>query len=150
MLSRDFIDILSAFSEEKVEYMVVGGYAMAFHGYSRSTGDIDLWIRISNENAERVLEALKKFGGPLFDLDINDLKRPGMVFQMGIVPQRIDIITEIDSVSFDEAWIDHKVVNIEGIDVPLIGKAHLLVNKKAVARPKDQIDVLWIESEASD
>ena len=147
MLSRDFVDILSAFSEEKVEYMVVGAYAMAFHGYVRATGDIDLWIRISDENSERVWRALQRFGAPLFDLNIDDLKTPKMVFQMGVVPFRIDIINEIEGVGFDDAWKEHETVDIEDIVVPLIGKHHLLINKKAVNRPKDRNDVLWMESE---
>ena len=149
-MSRDFIDILSAFSEEKVDYLVVGGYAMAFHGYTRATGDIDLWIRISEENAERVWRALQRFGAPLFDLNINDLKTPGIVFQMGVVPNRIDIINEIEAVYFDDAWANHNTITIEGLEVPLIGKTQLLVNKKALGRPKDQIDVLWMESEPSE
>jgi hypothetical protein len=148
LLSRDFIDILSAFSEEKVDYMVVGGYAMAFHGYARATGDIDLWIRISEENAEKVWRALRSFGAPLFDLNIDDLKTPGMVFQMGVVPNRIDIINEIEAVNFDDAWRDHKTVKIEGFEIPLIGKNQLILNKKALGRPKDQLDVLWMEDDS--
>src|SRR5438105_11934991 len=93
LLSQDFIDILSAFSEEKVDYLLVGSYAMAFHGWARATGDIDLWIRPSEENAEKVWRALKRFGAPLFDLNQGDLQRPGTIFQMGIAPNRIDIIT---------------------------------------------------------
>lgn len=145
MLNRDFIDILSAFSEENVEYMVVGGYAMAFHGYVRATGDIDLWIRISAENAEKVWQALQKFGAPLFDLNIDDLQTPGMVFQMGVVPNRIDIVTEIDGVGFDDAWKDCKLIGIGDISVPVIGKTQLLINKKSTGRVKDRNDALWIE-----
>lgn len=85
---------------------------MAFHGYVRATGDIDLWIRASDKNAERVWRALKAFGAPLFDLNIEDLKTPGMVFQIGLVPSRIDVISQIDGVEFDEAWKEHKTVEI--------------------------------------
>lgn len=127
--------------------MVVGGYAMSFHGYTRATGDIDLWIRISEENAEKVWRALQKFGAPMVDLNRDDLSTPSMVFQMGVVPNRIDIINTIDGVDFEEAWGDHETVKIEGIDVPLIGKFQLLVNKKATGRQKDLNDVLWMESE---
>ena len=149
MLNPDFRDILSAFSEEKVEYMVVGAYALAFHGFPRATGDIDLWIQCSDDNAERVWRALGRFGAPLFDLTLDDLKRPGMVFQIGLAPMRIDILTSIGGVEFIEAQADRRVVEIMGLNVPVIGRAHLLRNKKAAGRPKDLADVAWLESKES-
>ncbi len=120
---------------------------MAFHGYVRATGDIDLWIRASEENAEKVWQALKVFGAPLFDLNIEDLKTPGMVFQIGLVPSRIDVISQIDGVEFDEAWQEHKTVGIEGLIIPIIGKTQLLINKKSTGRAKDRNDALWLEDE---
>jgi hypothetical protein len=147
LLNQNFKDILSAFSEEKVEFLVVGAYAMAFHGFVRATGDIDLWIRISEENAAKVWRALERFGAPLFDLSLEDLQTPEMVFQIGIVPSRIDIITQIDGVEFDEAFKAHKIVEIEGLKIPVIGKSHLLINKQSTDRIKDRNDALWLESE---
>lgn len=147
MLNPDFKDILSAFCEEKVEFLVVGGYAMAFHGFVRATGDIDLWIRCSPENAEKVWRALEKFGAPLFDLTPEDLQTPGMVFQIGMIPNRIDVITQIDGVEFDEAWNEHRTVEIEGLQIPVISKTHLLVNKKSTGRIKDRNDALWLQDE---
>ena len=147
MLNPDFTDILSAFIAEKVEFLVVGGYAMAFHGYVRATGDIDLWIRCSDENAERVWRALEAFGAPLFDLKTEDLKTPGMVFQIGLVPSRIDVITQIDGVEFEDAWREHKTVEIEGLKIPVIGKTQLLINKQSTGRPKDRNDALWLQDE---
>jgi hypothetical protein len=136
---------LSAFIEEKVEFLVVGGYAMAFHGYVRATGDIDLWIQRSDENAERVWRALQTFGAPLFDLNIEDLKMPGMVFQIGLVPSRIDVITQIDAVEFQDAWKEHKTVEIENLRIPVIGKTQLLINKESTGRAKDRNDALWLQ-----
>jgi len=147
LLNQDFKEILSAFIEEKVEFLVVGGYAMAFHGYVRATGDIDLWIRISDENAKRVWQALQTFGAPLFDLNIEDLKTPRMVFQIGLVPSRIDIITEIDGVEFEDAWKEHKTVEIENLQIPVIGKTQLLINKNSTGRAKDRNDALWLQDE---
>jgi hypothetical protein len=138
---------LSAFIEEKVEFLVVGGYAMAFHGYVRATGDIDLWILRSDENAERVWRALQTFGAPLFDLNIENLKTPGMVFQIGLVPSRIDVITQIDGVEFQEAWKEHKTVEIENLLIPVIGKTQLLINKESTGRAKDRNDALWLKGE---
>lgn len=126
--------------------MVVGGYAIAFHGYVRATGDIDLWIRISEENAQRVWRALQKFGAPLFDLTIDDLKTPGMVYQMGVVPNRIDVINQISGVEFEEAWKGRTGIEIGGLNIPLIGKEQLLANKKATDRVKDRADVIWLEN----
>ncbi len=120
---------------------------MAFHGYVRATGDIDLWIRISDENAKRVWQALQTFGAPLFDLNIEDLKTPRMVFQIGLVPSRIDIITEIDGVEFEDAWKEHKTVEIENLQIPVIGKTQLLINKNSTGRAKDRNDALWLQDE---
>ena len=147
MLNPNFKDILSAFIEEKVEFLVVGAYAMAFHGYVRATGDIDLWIRISDENADKVWRALQAFGAPLFDSNIEDLKTPGMVFQIGLVPSRIDVITQIDGVKFEDAWKEHKTVEIENLQIPVIGKTQLLINKKSTGRAKDRNDALWLQDE---
>ncbi|MDQ3130852.1 MAG: hypothetical protein M3Q99_08835 [Acidobacteriota bacterium] len=147
MLNPNFKDILSAFIKEKVEFLVVGGYAMAFHGYVRATGDIDLWIRCSDENAEKVWRALQIFGAPLFDLNIEDLKTPGMVFQIGLVPSRIDVITQIDGVEFEAAWQEHKTVEIENLQIPVIGKTQLLINKQSTGRAKDRNDALWLQDE---
>ena len=147
MLNPDFKDILSAFIKEKVEFLVGGGYAMAFHGYVRATGDIDLWIHCSDENAEKVWRALQTFGAPLFDLNIEDLKTLGMVFQIGLVPSRIDVITQIDGVDFEDAWKEHKTVEIENLQIPVIGKTQLLTNKKSTGRAKYRNDALWLEDE---
>jgi hypothetical protein len=126
--------------------MVVGGYAMAFHGFVRATGDIDLWINASKENSKRVWKALEKFRAPLFDLTIEDLQILGIVFQIGIVPNRIDIITQIDGVDFSNAFQDRETVEIENLTVPILSKSHLLKNKKSTGRAKDLNDVLWLES----
>lgn len=147
MLNPDFRDILFAFCEEKVEFLVVGGYAMAFHGYVRATGDIDLWIRPSPENAPRVWQALNQFGAPLFDLTLEDLQTSGIVFQMGVVPNRIDILTQISGVEFEEAWQNRQTVEIEGMQVSVISKPHLLINKKLAGRGKDLTDIFWLENE---
>jgi hypothetical protein len=146
LLNKDFRDILSAFSEEKVEFMLVGAYAVAAHGVPRATGDIDLWIRNSSENAERVWRALKKFGAPLSDLTKDDLTSPDTVIQLGVTPRRIDILTLITGVGFAEAEPERLIVSIEGIEVPVIGRTHLIQNKRAVGRPQDEADVARLEA----
>jgi hypothetical protein len=141
--------MLSAFNEERVEYLVVGAYALAAHGFVRATGDIDLWIKSSEENAERVMKALMTFGVPLADLSIEDLIKPDLIFQIGVVPRRIDILTSIDGVAFTEAWELRKEITLEDLKVSIISKSHLIQNKKKTGRPKDKIDVEWLEMEDS-
>jgi hypothetical protein len=138
--------MLSAFCDEQVEFMVVGAYALAFHGFPRATGDIDLWIRRSDRNAECVWRALTRFGAPLLDLTISELKTPGLALQIGLAPRRIDILTSIDGLEFDEAWPDRQQVEIEGLTISVIGRAALLKNKKATGRLKDKADVIWLEN----
>jgi predicted nucleotidyltransferase len=147
LLSQDYKEMLSAFNDEKVDYMIVGAYAVAAHGVVRATGDIDLWIRSSPDNAKRAWCALANFGAPLSGLQEADLAVQGAVFQIGVAPSRIDILTSIDGVEFSDAWNDRIEVEVEGIRVNVIGRSHLIANKKAVGRPQDLADVARLESE---
>ena len=110
--------ILSALSAAGVEFLVVGAYAMAAHGVPRATGDIDIWVRSTPENADRVLQALRAFGAPLFDLSCDDLLRPDVVFQIGVAPNRIDILTGITGVAFEDAWRNRLTVSVESRAFP--------------------------------
>ncbi|MGH7766707.1 MAG: hypothetical protein ACREQP_04575, partial [Candidatus Binatia bacterium] len=141
MLNQDYKDILSAFNDEKVNYMVVGAYAVAAHGVVRATGDIDLWISSSLDNARRAWRALANFGAPLSGFKVADLAVHGTVFQIGVAPSRIDILTSIDGVEFSDAWNGRIEVEVEGIRVNVIGRSHLIANKKAVGRPQDLADI---------
>ena len=142
-LNEDFRDLLLEFSDEGVEFLLVGAFAVAFHGVPRATGDMDVFVRASPENAERVHIALARFGAPLESADVvtRDFERPGMVYQMGLPPRRIDILTEISGVTFDEAWESRGFAELEGRTIGIIGRAHLLRNKEASGRPKDIADV---------
>jgi hypothetical protein len=146
LLNQDYRDILSEFCAENVEFLLVGAYAMAAHGLPRATGDIDLWIRCSAENAARVMTALKRFGAPLADVSATDFVRPGIVFQIGVVPRRIDVTTTIDGIDFETAWPDRLGVVIDGLPVNVIGREHLLRNKIASGRPKDLADAAWLQA----
>ena len=143
-MNPDFCDMLSAFNEAGVEYLVVGAYALAAHGLVRSTGDIDLWVRPTAENASRVMRALRKFRAPLGDLTETDLRTPDIVFQMGLPPRRIDLLTSIANVLFEEAWIDRKHSHVSGIDFPVLSRKMLVKNKSATGRAKDLADVEWL------
>lgn len=145
MLNEDYRDVLSAFSEEGVSFLLVDAFAMAAHEHPRATGDIDLWVRPTAENARRVLAALANFGAPLHNLTAQDLRRPDTVFQIGVTPRRIDILTSIDGVDFEEAWTGRLVVSVSGMEVPVIGREHLIQNKRTTGRPKDLVDVITLE-----
>ncbi len=120
---------------------------MAAHGFPRSTGDIDIWIRPAADNAACVWRALARFGAPRHDLSLDDLASADVVFQIGLAPRRIDLLTSIDGVEFDEAWPHRVVVDLEGVRVPVIGRAHLIRNKRASGRPRDLADLAWLDPE---
>jgi hypothetical protein len=145
-LPRNFVDMLGALHAARAEFLLIGGYALAVHGFRRATGDIDFWIRPTPRNASRVMRALRTFGAPLHDLTEADLALPATVFQIGIPPERIDVIGSIAGVRFDEAWSRRVEAVIAGVPVAVIGRAALLANKIAVGRPKDQIDADWLRS----
>ena len=144
-MSPDFKDLLSVFNAHGVEYLVVGAHALAAHGRVRATGDLDVWVRPDAENAKRVIAALGAFGAPLHDLIEADLARPGLIFQMGVAPLRIDILTAIDAVQFDEAWRDRLTTTFAGETVGVLSAAHLIRNKRAVGRAQDLADLEWLE-----
>src|SRR5215216_7482012 len=140
LLNPDYRDILSVFAEEGVKYLLVGAYALAVHGHVRATGDIDLWVECNRENATRIMAALERFGAPLHQIEARDFETPGIVFQIGVAPRRIDILTSIDAVEFEEAWPQRQEVEVAGLQVPVIGRHHLLQNKRATGRPQDLAD----------
>ena len=146
-MNPDFRDMLSALNAEGVEYLLVGAYALAVHGMPRATGDIDLWVRPSSENARRALAAMHRFGAPLADLSEVDLTRAGTVFQIGLAPRRIDILTAIDAVEFEPAWQRRMIARLADLEVPVLSRADFVTNKRAVGRPKDLADVAWLEGE---
>src|SRR5205085_8163271 len=136
MLNPDFKDILSCLRGEGVEFIVVGAYALAAHGLPRATGDIDIWVRNSPENARKVMRALAKFGAPALDFSEEDFKAPDTVLQLGVEPSRIDLLTGIDGVEFDEAWENKVGVNVDGLEIYVLSRADLLKNKLAVGDRK--------------
>lgn len=141
MLNPDFKEIISAFNAANVEYLIVGAYAVAAHGLPRTTGDIDFWVRPSQENAERVWRALADFGAPMERVSVADFAAPDMIVQFGVPPARIDVITSIEAVQFAEAWPGRLIVTMDSVVANVIGREDLLRNKRAVGRPQDLADV---------
>lgn len=145
-LNPDFRDALSYFNAEHVEYLLVGAYALAAHGLPRATGDIDLWVRPSPENAQRVFRALG-FGAPADHFSVADFELSDQILQLGVPPGRVDVITSIEGVVFDEAWPNRLTVEVDGLTVPVIGREDLLRNKRAAGRPQDLADVTRLEAQ---
>lgn len=145
MLNEDYRDILQALSDEKVKFILVGAYALAAHGYPRATMDMDIWVMPSPDNAEAVLRALRSFGAPLHNLAKKDLEEDGTVFQIGIAPRRIDIITTATGLKFEHTYRNAILVNIDGIDVHIPSIADLIINKRATGRTKDLADAEALE-----
>ncbi len=145
MLNRDYKDMLSCLGAGGVRYIVVGAYALAAHGYPRATGDIDIWLENTSENAGKVLRALAEFGAPMGTITQSDLQKTDTVIQLGIEPCRIDLLTGIDGVEFDEAWKSRVIIEIDGLKIPILGKSDLLKNKLSAHREKDLSDIAWLK-----
>lgn len=144
-MSPDFKELLLAFNANSVEYLVVGAHALAAYGHVRATKDLDVWVSPTRENAGRVLKALSDFGAPLGDLTIEDLSKPGTIFQIGVPPLRIDVITAIDGVDFAGAWPDRFETRFGTVPAFVISRRDLITNKKAAGRLQDLADVEKLE-----
>jgi hypothetical protein len=148
-LSKDLREFVELLNSNKVEYLVVGGFAVFYHGFARYTGDIDFLVRASEENSLRVAAALAQFGFGSVDIKAEDFQSSGMVVQLGVPPNRIDIITSISGVSFDEAW-DGRIAGIlDGVATQFIGREALIRNKESTGRAKDLVDAGELRRRAS-
>ncbi len=148
-LTSDFSELLRSFNAAKVRYLVVGAYAVAYHSEPRFTQDFDVWVEPTAENAARVWRALEKFGAPLAGVRPADFAREEMVFQMGIAPNRIDVIMGIDGVAFRTAWKNRVSATLGGVPVQVLGKSDLIRNKRASGRPQDLLDLQRLQQRAS-
>ena len=140
-LHQDIREFIALCLSRKVEFLLVGGYALAFHGAPRFTEDIDLMVLVSPENADRIHAVLNDFGFGEAGITRDDFLEPGQVIQLGRAPNRIDILTGISGVTWQEAWASRTPVNLDGLEIQVIGKAELVRNKQATGRPQDLADV---------
>ncbi|MCL4706752.1 hypothetical protein KJ068_16405 [bacterium] len=140
-LPLDFKEFLSLLNAKKVEYLLIGGYAVGYHGYPRATNDIDVWVAISPENAERIAAALREFGFDTPELSASLFLKEDSIIRMGIPPMRIEVITGISGVRFDECYAERVVDTLDGVHANIISLNHLLKNKKASGRHKDLNDL---------
>ncbi len=137
----DFKDLLRELSEAKAKFIIIGAHAVMFYTAPRYTKDLDIWIEANRANAARVYEALRKFGAPLMDLTVEDLANPETIFQIGIEPNRIDILTHAKGLEFEKAWSHSEKSTYDGVPVQILGKADLITNKKIVGRDQDLLDL---------
>jgi hypothetical protein len=140
-MNPDFVDLLRAFAEREVRYLVVGAYALAHHGRPRATGDLDVWVDPTPSNASRLMSALVAFGAPLSDVTEADFARPGVVFQMGVPPGRIDILTELTGLTFEDAWPGREAGRFGELTVDFLGRDAFIRNKRATGRTRDLGDI---------
>jgi hypothetical protein len=144
-LGKDLREFIELFLSNEVEFLVVGAHALAFHGRSRYTGDLDLWVRATEANARRIENALGDFGFASTGLRAKDFLEPDAVIQLGQPPLRIDLLTGITGVTFDDAWSRRVTGRLDGLDVSFIDRELLIRNKRAVGRPQDLADVEYLE-----
>lgn len=140
-LDPNFADFLKSLNARCVEYLVVGGYAVGYHGYVRATGDLDVFVRPSTENADKLVAAFKDFGFDVPELNAGVFVEPGRIVRMGIPPVRLEVMNTISGVSFDACFGKRVEETIDGIRVCFIDRENLLINKRAAGRPKDLADI---------
>lgn len=140
MLNSDYKDMLRCLSDEGVKFLLVGAYAMAAHGHVRATVDMDLWVMPSPTNAQAVLRALRRFGAPMHNLTARDFEMDDTVFQIGVAPRRIDVMTTVSGLAFDEVFARSIATDIDGIEVRIPSIDDLIRNKRVLARAKDLAD----------
>lgn len=140
MLNEDYKELLQILSKNSVEYLVVGAYAMAMHGYPRATADLDIWVAATENNSTAVYNSLIEFGAPLDVLTAHTFEEKDVIFQIGVAPRRIDILTSIDGVGFEEAYASKEIKEIEGVQIPFLTLKDLIRNKESTGREKDGLD----------
>ena len=145
-LHRDFRELLESFNAHGVEYVLIGAYALAFHGAPRYTGDLDLLVRPTPENARRILTALGEFGFGSLGLAPEDFTAPDRVVQLGVPPVRVDLVTSLTGVTWDEVWTARTDVSADGLRLAVISKSNFVKNKRATGRPKDLVDAAQIDA----
>jgi hypothetical protein len=137
----DFRDLLALFNKHHVEYLIVGGYALAFHGAPRYTGDLDVWVGTSSANASNIMAALDEFGFGALGLTVADFQQMGIVVQLGVPPLRVDLITSLTGISWEEAWSSRDEGKYGGVLVFYIGRREFVANKRATGRKRDLADL---------
>lgn len=141
VLNQDFKEFLQSLNDNNVRYLVIGGYALAFHGHPRYTKDLDIWIGMEGDNAAKIIQALDDFGFASLDLKAEDFLEPDTVIQLGYPPSRIDLLIGLKGAVFDECYANRQVELIDGVQVNVIDGANLVRLKREAGRPQDLADI---------
>lgn len=145
ILEPDFLDFIRLLNRHRVKYLIVGAHALAFYGHPRNTGDLDIWVKPSEENASKLIDVLTEFGFGSLKLTKEDFMKENYVTQLGYPPLRIDILNSISGVSFDDAYSNKMEGIVSGVSLKFIGTSEFLTNKRATGRPKDLGDINELE-----
>jgi len=145
MLNEDYKEMLQILLSNEVKFLIVGAYALGAYGYPRATGDVDIWVDATIENSKRIYRSLSEFSVPISDITENTFAEKGIIFQIGVAPRRIDIITRIDGVIFQEAYESRENIEIEKLTIPFISKGDLIKNKQSTGREKDKLDANYLK-----
>lgn len=140
-LPPDFKEFLKLLNAKQVEYLLIGGYAVSYHGYPRATGDMDIWVAVNSDNAQKIVEVLREFGFDLPELSPQMFLRPNNIVRMGVVPFRIEVLTSIDGVDFNQCFTERIETMIDEVAVNVISLKNLKINKSSTGRSKDQNDL---------
>ena len=140
-LDKDFREFIGLLNANEVKYLIVGGYAVVVHGYPRFTGDIDIWVKPEHDNAAKILKVLSDFGFGAVSITLDDLISPDKVIQLGFPPFRIDLLTDVSGLQFDDCYNRKQIANAKDIEVNVIGLQDLRLNKKITGRDKDLLDL---------
>ena len=149
-VNPDFRDLFYEFNVADVRYMVVGAYAVTFHARPRFTKDLDIWIDSEGGNPQRAWDALARFGAPLSEVTADDLATPGMILQIGVAPNRIDVLTSLEGVDFARAWERRETAQYGDCEIRVLSREDLIENKRRVGRPQDLLDVEALLEDADD
>ena len=140
VLNKDFREFIALLNAKEVKYLVIGGYAVAYHGYPRYTKDIDFWIWLNEDNAKKVVSAIHAFGMSSMNIKVEDFMSEDTVIQLGMPPNRIDILTDLETLDFETCYAQKEIANFNGLDVAMLDLDNLIKSKLNAGRPQDKVD----------
>ncbi len=149
VLNKDLREFVGLLKEKGVKYLVIGGYAVAYHGYPRYTKDIDIWVWLNEENAQKVIETIKAFGMASMNILVEDLLNKNSVIQLGMPPNRIDILTDLETLDFETCYAQKEVLNLDGLEISFIDFDSLVQSKLVAGRPQDKVDAKKLKERKS-
>jgi predicted nucleotidyltransferase len=149
VVNKDLREFVGLLNEKGVKYLVIGGYAVAYHGYPRYTKDIDIWVWLNEDNALKVIETIRAFGMASMNILVEDLLNKNSVIQLGMPPNRIDILTDLETLDFETCYAQRETTNLDGLDISFLDFDSLIKAKLAAGRPQDKVDAKKLKEKKS-